>query len=176
MNIFQLAQARLLMISETIWKESNMAQYIPLETLLSEINKRIIDAPINYIGHQRVWAYNDVKDIINTLEVKEVQEESVSEDLEQAAIDYDSCRPALYGEDDEGDYVEYIEVRKDAFIVGAKWDKEQMMKNAIPIKIDSGGSCGPFNEGMWIQAILLSSKRINLGDKYKHMIIEVKED
>ena len=24
------------------------------------------------MGHQRVWAYNDVKDIINTLEVKEM--------------------------------------------------------------------------------------------------------
>ena len=56
------------------------------------------------------------------------------------------------------------------------WQEEQMLKNAIPIKIDSGGTCGSFNEGMWIQAILLSSKRINLGDKYKHMIIEVKED
>ena len=31
-----------------------------------------MEAPISYIGHQRVWAYNDVKDIINTLEVKEV--------------------------------------------------------------------------------------------------------
>ena len=36
--------------------------------LIAEINKRIMDAPINYIGHQRVWAYNDVKDIISTLD------------------------------------------------------------------------------------------------------------
>lgn len=46
-----------------------MEQYIKKSALLAEINKRIIDAPINNIGHQRVWAYNDVKDIINTLEV-----------------------------------------------------------------------------------------------------------
>jgi hypothetical protein len=45
---------------------------IDKDALVAEINKRIIDAPINYIGHQRVWAYNDVKDILNTLEVKEV--------------------------------------------------------------------------------------------------------
>ena len=57
--------------------------------------------------------------------------EPASEDLEQAAIDYDSCRPALYGEDDEGDYVEYIEIRKDAFIAGAQWQREQMMKDAV---------------------------------------------
>ena len=49
-----------------------MAQYIPKSLLVAEINKRIIDAPVNNIGHQRVWAYNDVKDIINTLKVKEV--------------------------------------------------------------------------------------------------------
>jgi hypothetical protein len=34
---------------------------IDKDALLAEINKRIIDTPINHIGHQRVWAYNDVK-------------------------------------------------------------------------------------------------------------------
>ncbi len=46
---------------------------IDKDALVAKINKRIIDAPVNNIGHQRVWAYNDVKDIINTLEVKEVK-------------------------------------------------------------------------------------------------------
>ena len=49
-----------------------MTQYIDKSAVVAEINKRIIDAPINNIGHQRVWAYNDVKYIIDTLEVKEV--------------------------------------------------------------------------------------------------------
>ena len=49
-----------------------MEQYISKSAVVAEINKRIIDAPINYIGHQRVWAYNDVKDLIDTIEVKEV--------------------------------------------------------------------------------------------------------
>ena len=49
-----------------------MEQYISKSALVAEINKRIIDAPVNSIGHQRVWAYNDVKDIIDTLEIKEV--------------------------------------------------------------------------------------------------------
>ena len=52
---------------------------IDKDALVAEINKRIIDAPINNIGHQRVWAYNDVKDIINTLEVKEVKEPNASD-------------------------------------------------------------------------------------------------
>lgn len=49
-----------------------MARYIELASLVAEIDKRIMEAPINHIGHQRVWAYNDIKDILNTLEVKEV--------------------------------------------------------------------------------------------------------
>ena len=49
-----------------------MEQYIPKSVLVAKINKRITDAPINNIGHQRVWAYNDVKDIIDSLEVKEM--------------------------------------------------------------------------------------------------------
>ena len=49
-----------------------MEQYISKSALVAEINKRIIDAPVNNIGHQRVWAYNDVKDILDTIEVKEV--------------------------------------------------------------------------------------------------------
>jgi len=49
-----------------------MERYISKSALVAEINKRIIDAPVNNIWHQRVWAYNDVKDIIDTLEIKEV--------------------------------------------------------------------------------------------------------
>ena len=51
---------------------------IDKSALVAEINKRITDAPINYIGHQRVWAYNDVKDIIDTIEVKEVDSLSLT--------------------------------------------------------------------------------------------------
>jgi len=47
-----------------------MAQYIDKDALVAEINKRIKNAPIDCYGHQRVWAYNDVKDILGTLEVK----------------------------------------------------------------------------------------------------------
>jgi len=54
-----------------------MAHLIDKDALVAEINKRIMDAPINNIGHQRVWAYNDVKDIIDTLEVKDPYEQCV---------------------------------------------------------------------------------------------------
>ena len=100
------------------------------------------------------------KYLADTLEVKEV-------DLEQ---EIEKClhrhNMLAVGKKDFTDIAKHF----------ANWQEEQMMKDAIPIKIDSGGTCGPFNEGIWIQAILLSSKRINLSDNYKHMIIEVKED
>lgn len=44
---------------------------------VAEINKRIMDAPINNIGHQRVWAYNDIKDIIKTLDVIDPYEQCI---------------------------------------------------------------------------------------------------
>ena len=48
---------------------------------VAEINKRIIDAPINNIGHQRVWAYNDVKDILDTFEKEVDLEKEIEEYL-----------------------------------------------------------------------------------------------
>lgn len=58
-----------------------MAHLIDKDALVAEINKRINDAPINNIGHQRVWAYNDVKDIIDTLEIKEVDLDYIKDEL-----------------------------------------------------------------------------------------------
>ena len=63
-----------------------MEQYISKSDLVAKINKRITDAPINNIGHQRVWAYNDVKDIIGTLEVKDPYEQCVQYDSIKAGI------------------------------------------------------------------------------------------
>lgn len=54
---------------------------IDKDALIAEIDKRIIDAPINYIGHQRVWAYNDVKEILNTLEMTEEERKLLVTDL-----------------------------------------------------------------------------------------------
>ena len=51
-----------------------MEQYINKAAVMAEINRRIMDAPIDCYGHQRVWAYNDVKGLIDTLETKEVNE------------------------------------------------------------------------------------------------------
>ena len=109
-----------------------MTQYIDKDVLVAEINKRIIDAPVNNIGHQRVWAYNDVKDILDTIEVKEVKKESVSEDLEKALA------REWHGYNDRGaatvdaleDNTQELAFAK-GFYRGAKWQKKQMMANAV---------------------------------------------
>ena len=68
-------------------------KYVSLDALVAEINKRITDAPINNIGHQRVWAYNDVKDIIDTLEVKEVDiNEEAKRKWDSFSLCYDESR------------------------------------------------------------------------------------
>ena len=99
-------------------------------------------------------------------EFAEKLKEPASDDLEQAAIDYDSCRPALYGEDDEGDYVEYIEVRKDAFIAGAQWQREQMMKDAIEVRIN--------RDRLYNLKPIIHEKYLDykIGDKVKIIIIK----
>lgn len=70
-----------------------MEQYIKKSAVVAEINKRIMDAPIDCYGHQRVWAYNDIKDIIDTLEVINpyelwVQYPSVKDAIQAHAEDY----------------------------------------------------------------------------------------
>lgn len=70
-----------------------MAQYIDKSALVAEINKRIINAPIDCYGHQMVWAYNDVKDIINTLEVKEIDfNEEAKRKWDSFSLCYDESR------------------------------------------------------------------------------------
>ena len=73
-----------------------MAHLINKDALVAEIDRRIIDAPINYIGHQRVWAYNDVKDILNTLEVKEVDLEHLEQEVKDFCYKFDDRKEKWY--------------------------------------------------------------------------------
>jgi hypothetical protein len=83
-------------------------ELIDKDALVAEIDKRITDAPINNIGHQRVWAYNDVKDILNNLEVKEVDlEDSIKETLAQKYVDYIFRRHDIDPESKEGMLIYY---------------------------------------------------------------------
>ena len=62
--------------------------------------------------------------------IQNMQEDPVSDDIDQAAEDYGCRGCALYAEDDEGDLLEISNVREAAFKAGAQWQKDQMMKDA----------------------------------------------
>lgn len=68
-----------------------MAQYINKDALVAEINQRIEDYKSHKIDDSYynglIFALEDLRDdFINALEVKEMKEEPVSEDLEEAAV------------------------------------------------------------------------------------------
>ncbi len=66
----------------------------------AEIGKRILAAPITAEGHQRVWAYNDVIDLLSTLESeKPMNQEGLEEEIERCVIEpyYDLNGVAVKG-------------------------------------------------------------------------------
>ena len=101
-----------------------MKQYIDKSALLAELNRLIAElveeGEDTMFEQGRISAFEDVKVFINhTLEVKEVEEESVSKDLEEAAKNY------------EEDAIFYAARRiSDFFKAGAKWQKEQGITKA----------------------------------------------
>jgi hypothetical protein len=69
---------------------------------------------------------NDLLSFIDTLEVKEVKEEPVSEDLEEAVENYAATGKVL----PNGKVMINFQAEK-AFRAGANWKKEQMIAKAI---------------------------------------------
>ncbi len=147
-----------------------MAQYIDKSALVAEMERLTAVKPIDEFWPQvqnkidwlsgKLFAINSLRVFLNTLEVKEVQEEPVSNDLKDAAIEYCGGHK---GSD--------ARVRA-AFVVGANWKKQQMMKDTI-----DGYVTG--NDGrdidVWIESRWIENKNVtelNIGDKVKLVIIK----
>jgi len=98
-----------------------MEKYIPLDAVVAEIERRIKIFQKNpYENHKAICHLDSLKQFLNTLEVKEVQEVHVSEELEEAPKEYGIRQGA--------------ELRPFAtkfFKAGAKWQKEQFEKNRL---------------------------------------------
>ena len=94
-----------------------MSEYIDKSALVAEIERiKREECPIDtYEGRCKLFWFEQFLSFLNALEVKEVQEEPVSEDLEEAANDY--AHDLLH------DVFE-------SFIAGAKWQKEHLWKPA----------------------------------------------
>ena len=103
------------------------------------IDKDILVAEIK--KHQAIWdgmdddyckgqrlAYSDVISFLDTLEVREVREESVSKDLEEAAFDYaEACKY------DGGEKLLCVE----HFKAGAQWQKQQNTLEVKEVDLDN---------------------------------------
>ena len=139
-----------------------MKQYIDKAAVIAEIERRQKihfteyhinenNTPVNYGACK---ALTQILDFINTLEVKEVEEEPVSEELKEAADEWDG---SLY--------------RSDAFIAGANWQKQQMMKDAINGKVINSGNSGSVLDTQY-GVLYLNPSSFHYGDKVKVVIIK----
>ena len=107
---------------------------IDKSALIAEIDKRKIG--YNTDGKHTV-EYNTVKkilDILDTLEVKGVEEEPVSNDLKEASDNYVGHAPEI--DEDLSCFT-----KRNAFIAGAQWQKERILNVATEreVKVDVGG-------------------------------------
>jgi hypothetical protein len=102
-----------------------MAQYIDKSALVAEIRKKIRTEQ-GYSSGDAECGYRDcareILSFLDTLEVKDVQEEPVSEDLEEAAENYPSIIRTISPQWE-------AEVES-AFNAGAQWQKGNLWKNA----------------------------------------------
>lgn len=102
-----------------------MKQYINKSALVAEIEKKLNSCKTystEYVNGKK-YALKSLLSFLDTLGVKEVEEEPVSNDLEEAARNYPSAiRVASPQWESE---------LENAFKAGAKWQKEQMEKNRI---------------------------------------------
>ena len=132
-----------------------MAQYIDKDALVAEIER----LRINYgclseydmgFSEGRSSAFDEVLSFLDTLEVKEVKEEPVSNDLEEAAREW--LKPKL-----DKSYINYGESKMmelthfdgyamlDATEFGAQWQKEQLIEKMC-VFLESTDFCKYYNK------------------------------
>jgi hypothetical protein len=97
-----------------------MTQYINKSTIKAEIERLVKEYRLSNSAEAkyRCEAYGELLDFINSL-----QEEPVSEDLEEAADNYVGHAPEI--DEDLSCFT-----KRNAFIAGAKWKKEPMIERA----------------------------------------------
>lgn len=132
-----------------------MEQYISKSALVAGIKKL----------HGNPFYRMAIKDVLSILDT--MQEEPVSDDLEEAAEAWS------YNDDNTGscDYIG-VTVCEYAFKAGAKWQKKQMMMDAIDVTvhIDAGGY--PYIPQIEFYDYDKDVPLAKKGDKYKVVLIK----
>ena len=130
-----------------------MEQYIDKAALVAEIEKYIsnyrgilnnidkssddwVDSTL--ILEPKIDVLQHILSFLDTLEVKEVKEEPVSNDLEEASDNYVGHAPEI--DEDLSCFI-----RRNAFIAGAQWKKEQMITKAC-VFLESTDFCKYYNK------------------------------
>lgn len=110
-----------------------MVQYIEKAVLVREIERRIkaLHSTLNEREAAVKFELKDFLSFIDTLEVKEVQEEPVSEDLEEA-IEKSFVYHDSRGDDFRSDKQIEIAYRQ-GFETGANWKERQFEKNHLAV-------------------------------------------
>ena len=153
-----------------------MTQSIDKDRILAEIEKRMQELhPTNthrmQVGEKvdrdvLMWlnALTWVKNLLNTLEVKDVQEEPVSEEFEKCA-----SKIILEGTNFNKSWYAHPEL---AFKAGAKWKEQQMMSKAIvrEVKVDAGGY--PYIDATELYDYDKDMSLAKEGDKVKVIILK----
>ena len=147
-----------------------MEQYIPKSALVAEI-ERLVNNQDSALDYEA--ALEDVRNFINTIEVKEVQEEPVSEELEEVSKEYADKNYAEWLDFISGDERDDYYTISEAFKAGAQWQKNKMMEDAVDgVVAASAGGDGWVNIATGF--VKSEDVNVNFGDKIK--IIVVKED
>jgi len=143
----------------------------------------ILNELINRFGlsanpHENDYLFNVLRAIKDDYIEKEKEEiKGISEDLNTASSEYEAKSYQLKLTKD-GEFVKSINPAiKIAFIAGANWRKEQMMKYGTEYQVAEGSMC-PAMESIPVLAntdmILLPKDKFKVGDKIK--VIIIKED
>lgn len=117
---------------------------IDKDTLVAEIERlRMNYGRVFYeydagFSEGRSSAFDEVLSFLNTLEVKEVEEEPVSNNLKEASDNYVGHAPEI--DEDLSCFI-----RRNAFIAGAQWKKEQMITKAC-VFLESTDFCKYYNK------------------------------
>ena len=153
-------------------------EFIDKAAVVAEIERRRKEAYDNEWG----WAvqcvtYDEILSFLNTLEVKEVEEEPASEDLDIAASQYVTDPNNFVdwiGNHGETDDISYI---IKAFQAGAKWQKEQLMSKAVDGVVhmfsDREVASVYYNDPNGVPlSFYTSSEGLSAGDKVKILVIK----
>lgn len=147
----------------------HIEKYIDAKKLIAEINERLMDVNLEKLGNfgsHRVWAYNDVKDIICSLQQ---EQPSLPTNLDEVAEKY-ANRGISSNADPYEETVAY-QVVKDAFKDGAEWMAGHGEVFDGIVRDDGFVDFDKYGSSMMIPS---NTSCFNNGDKVK--IIIVKEE